>query len=501
MPARRSDRALLAIAGLWLAVQVSPLWYPTADSGAYLSIARGLARDGTLQSLGYPQVYYPLGYPLVIAPLFLAGGEPFLPISLLHFALGVAVLLLTYCWVRGIAPEHAAWVAALTVGNVSFGNVYRRPLSETAFMTAVLAGVLVLNRAARLCQCAESGWPGLSPRSPGFPPEPGLRGLSPGHPSWIACGSMLAVVAVLIRPAGAALAAGLTAVLALAAWRGEWPRRRTVLAALAVGLPAALAQAGVMVYDRVQATAIGGLGYTQQVRDPGQSVAGQLLEGVRLRVQETGRLLVPGMYKAYARAGTWRDPNLLVYGPLAVAVLWGWLRLVRERRDVFAWLVPFYLGVYLVWPFDQGTRFFTPLWPLLAVCLLTLTRGIHIAAVRRAGIGLVAAHLLVAAAYWQFDERPQALALQGRRAELEQLAGHIPAADRAAVAADERVGGAWLWVQYRLDRRLMPWSPGTPLPSQARVVLARAADAPPAGWAADAASGSYCLWRRLPAGD
>src|SRR5437016_2774676 len=50
MPVSRSDRFILTAAILWLAVQVSPLWYPAPDSGAYLSIARGLARDGALQN-------------------------------------------------------------------------------------------------------------------------------------------------------------------------------------------------------------------------------------------------------------------------------------------------------------------------------------------------------------------------------------------------------------------------------------------------------------------
>jgi len=275
MPSSRTDRLILAAAVAWLAVQVSPLWYPAPDSGAYLSIARGLARDGVFQNHGRPQLYYSVGYPLVLAPLYLADGEPFLRIALLHFVLGVAVLALAYRWVRDIAPEHAAWVAALTVCTAAFGTVYRRPLSETAFMAAMFAGVVVLNRVVR----RDCRWP------------------------VVALGVALAVTAALIRPAGLTLAAGFGAVMLRSAWRGEWAWRSAALVGLAVGLPSVIAEAAVISLDRARAGEIGAISYTDQVRTADLSLAAQVIEGVRVRVQEVGRLLIPGMYKAVARTG------------------------------------------------------------------------------------------------------------------------------------------------------------------------------------------------------
>lgn len=342
MRASRIDRIILAIAVGWLAVQVSPMWYPAPDSGAYLSIARGLAHDGVLQNHGRPQLYYSVGYPLLLAPLYLAGGEPFLRIALLHFALGVAVLALAYRWVRGIAPEHAAWVAAVTVCSAAFGTVYRRPLSEPAFTVAMLGGVVVLNRVVR----EESRWPTMM------------------------LGAMLAVVAALIRPAGLTLAAGFGAVMLRSAWRRERSWRAAVGLSLAVGVPATVAVAAFVLQDRARAGDAGAISYTDQVRAADQTLAGQLAEGVRVRVQEFGRLLIPGMYKAVGRSGDWLNPNMVVYVPLAVAIVWGWGRLMRKRGDVFVGLFPFYLALYIIWPYDQSARFFAPLAPLLAVSLL-----------------------------------------------------------------------------------------------------------------------------------
>jgi hypothetical protein len=468
MPSSRTDQFVLAAAVIWLAVQVSPLWYPAPDSGAYLSIARGLARDGVLLNHGRPQLYYSVGYPLLIAPLYLVGDEPFLRIAVLHFALGVAVLALTYHWVRGIAPEHAAWVAALTVCSAAFGTVYRRPLSETAFMTAMLAGVVVLNRVSR----REGGWP------------------------VVALGALLAVAAVLTRPAGLTLAAGFGAVLLRSAWRGERSWRSAVIVAAAVGIPPVVAEATVIVQDRVRAEQIGAISYTDQVCAADQSLAGQLAEGVRVRVQEVGRLLVPGMYKAVGRAGDWLNVNMLVYVPLAVAVGWGWVRLIRERGDVFAGLLPFYVLLYIVWPYDQGARFFTPLVPLFAICLVTLARTVSAESVRRVGVGLATAHLLVAIGYWQFADWPEAVRYNADRAAVRQLVDRVPPPDRAAVAVPERFGLTPGWADYYLDRLSLVWEPAEPPPAESRWALLPADDPPPSGFAAAAVAGRFRLCQR-----
>ncbi len=163
-PGRRFwDRCLLACGVVWLAVQISPLWYPTPDSAAYLSLGRSLGQRGEIRNHGSPQAFYPLGYPLLLAPLFALDAEPFLLIALLHFALAVGLMALVYRWAATWAPEHAAWLAVATVVTVSFGNVYRRPLSEMAFMAAIMLTAAAMRWLARdfvprdVC-CRSAAW-------------------------------------------------------------------------------------------------------------------------------------------------------------------------------------------------------------------------------------------------------------------------------------------------------------------------------------------------------
>ena len=214
-------------------------------------------------------------------------------------------------------------------------------------MAALLVSVLVLNRVAK----ASRPWP------------------------LIALGSLTTLVTVLIRPAGLALVAGFGLVMLRAAWRQEWSWRAAAIVTLVVGMPAVITEAEVVRRDRARAEQANTVSYTDQVRAADQTLAGQLVEGVRVRVQEFGRLLIPGMYKAVARPGDWLNPNMFVYIPLAGAVICGWLRFFRDHGDVFAGLFPFYLALYILWPFDQGARFFTPLVPLLVVCFIALAQA------------------------------------------------------------------------------------------------------------------------------
>jgi hypothetical protein len=100
----------------------------------------------------------------------------------------------------------------------------------------------------------------------------------------------------------------------------------------------------------------------------GNSYAAQVLEGVRLRVMEIGRLSLPGMQKCYAGRGIWWDVNLAVYTPLCVGMAWAWWRLAREAPSAMVWTFPLYAGLYCVYAWDQGTRYMLPTLPILAAC-------------------------------------------------------------------------------------------------------------------------------------
>ena len=94
------DRWVLAVAGLLLAVQVGPWYYPQGDAPAYISIGRSIAHGG-LANMGSPVLWFPPGYPLLISPLFYVGDLPLLEISALNWLLAVAGMLGIYRWARG----------------------------------------------------------------------------------------------------------------------------------------------------------------------------------------------------------------------------------------------------------------------------------------------------------------------------------------------------------------------------------------------------------------
>jgi hypothetical protein len=443
---------LLAVAVAWLAVNVSPRWYPTPDSAGYLSVARELADTGRLRNLDSPHIYYPVGYPVLLAPAFLVADEPFLLISVMHFALALALLMLVYRWVREFFPEHAAWVTLLTVANTSFGHIYRRTLGETAFMVAwMLAGA-------------------------GF-----HRLLRDGRGHHAAAVALIPLV--LIRPAGAMLAGGLVVCLALAAWRKERSWRTAFLSALVV-VPAAAAQLAWMTRDRLAAEALGNPTYSEQLRDPTFTVGGQLVEGLRLRIQEAGRLLMPGMFRSYAGRGKWLDVNMLVFAPITVALLIGWWAAVRRHRDVHLWALPFYVGLYISWPHDQTTRFFTPILPMLLVCLLTVVRQYPSEKVRRAGIVFAALHLGVALGFWLLDERRKNDRLMARLPELRRIVATIPPDERGLVAISSACGDEHPLLSFHLNRVVRSWSAtdAGELPASVRWLVTRDGDTPPPGF-------------------
>ena len=418
----RFDRSLIAIAVLWLAVNITSLWYPTPDGCGYLSIAHSLAESGKLKNLGSTHVYYPLGYPVFLSPLFLLDQEPFLLISFTHFLLALGILRLVYVWVNRIAPGHAAWVCLLTVGTASFGNLYRRTLGETLFMLLWLGGGFAFDRLSRAGR---------------------------GYFSSAALLSFL----VLVRPAGAMLAGGFAVVLFITGLREVLTWRSVVLRSLVV-LPAVIMQLTIMWYDRATAAVEGHPTYSQQFRDPTLSPAEQLVEGVRLRMQEAGRLLLPGMYKSYAKPGEWLNPNTILYVPLAIALLLGWWRQVARHREVLLWALPFYIALYVIWPFDQSTRFFMPMMPVFAVCLIALGRDNDNLA-RRIGITITILHFGVAVGHWLLSERPTAQQLDRSVPELRQIVERIPPNERSTVAAAESLGDDVIWLQFLLDREVV----------------------------------------------
>lgn len=466
-------RWLLALAAV-LAVQISPWWFPTPDSAAYLSMARSLASTGTLLRFGSPHLYFSPGYPVVISPVFLLGPRPLFAISMSQWVLAVALMLGVYRWTRRHWPGAAVLLTAFVMMNTSLWLYLRRPVSEIAFMAALVWAANLLNAVAASARADRLG------RS--------------------AAGALLLTVVALLRPAGVLFAVGFAAMMLVQAWRGRVRWGAAVALAVLVCAPPIAAVRAVMAHDRVAqaATASSKPTYFRQLLDTRGDLARQISRGSYLQVLNAGRLLVPGMLKAHSKGRQWADPNLLLYLPLALAVLVGWGRRVLDAPDLLMWGVPLYVGLYVLWPFDEDTRFLLPVLPVLAGCAWTVLGHFRLAPAILAV--LVVGHGAAATVFW-LKELPGVRACHAQWPAVEALAAALPADAEGVAAVGVRDCVAGMLTVAR-DRQVR-FVPGADVPDDVRWVVQGGAGAVPAGFDALRTVGGYvvAMRRAMPAGE
>ena len=377
---RRPGRWLALLAAL-LALQVGPVWYATPDGVAYLSIARTLAAGGPPANLGRPILSFPIGYPLLISPVFLAGARPLLLLSLAHWLLALVCMLGVFAWTRRQLAEAAPWVTALVMANVHIWILYRRTLSEAAFCALLPWTALAWNGVvARLDRA-------LPRRRGAAAPSSDVAG---GAHALVAVALLALLTAV--REAGALVGVG-AALATLAGADGRRARRRAWLLALAMSAAAALVFATLVRSERWAAASA-------------EIAGGGLLTHLHLRLLDLGQLLIPGMFKAYDDG--WVGVTTVVYLPLALLMAAAWWRFARRRADVLTWTVPPYLALLLAWPYSGGGRYLLPLLPVLWLALWTWCARLPHRRVLFATLAL--AHLGVAMGYLFVIDAPRARA-------------------------------------------------------------------------------------------
>jgi len=186
--------------------------------------------------------------------------------------------------------------------------------------------------------------------------------------------------------------------------------------------------------------------------DPRSSPVAKLAEGGRLRVAEIGRLLVPGMFKAYSEEGRWLDWNTLVYVPVFAIVITGWLAMARRCPDGLLLSLPAYLLVYALWPFDAGTRYLLPMLPVLVVSLWPwLERSRH---PRTLLAALLVAHFAVTLGYTITREIPRARECDRQWPAAMALAAEMRAEPHPALARSVPECTALL-LSFALDRPVL----------------------------------------------
>ncbi len=467
---RQTEQPAPWLAGLaaLLLLEVVPWWTPTPDSVIYLSVARSLARTGVPAALGSPHTGLPIGYPALLSPLFAFGDRPFLAIAALQWALAVAAILLVFAWARRLLPELALHAALLVGANVSIWILVRRPLSEMAFLVVLLAAASLLDRVL-------------------VEPRPAAR------VRLALLGAGLVVTSVLLREAGVVLIAGFAVAAWRAARRGEPAGRGALTSAAVVAILGGAFLTALLAHDLTTARNDSGRflgthldGFLELRSDTGT----KLLEGLRLRVAEIGRLAIPGLFKAYGPAGRWLDPSLLVEALAAVMTGLGWWQLAARSSSVLVLAFPFYFALHCAWSFDAGTRYLAPMLPVI---VLSLLGGIEHRRdrLRIASLAL-GAHLLVTLGYHATRELPRAHACDRAWSAVDRA---VVLVDLSAgpVASRELPECEWSMASYALDRPVLR-DPAT-LAGVGSVIGLAGREAP-AGFRPTGALGELQVWRR-----
>ncbi len=443
-------RLWLGLLVLLLIAQVRPWCIPQPDSRSYLSMARSLAEQGRMLNLGRAHLWYFPGYSLLLSPFYLVSDHPYWLISAFQWGTAALLMLGVYQWARSVVPQWAVWIAALSAVNAGVWFHAARVLSEVPFMCAL---VWAANAGIAACRSRSVGRTIL----------------------WTAVAAALLAITALIRPAGLMLAVGFGLSLGWQALRRELTWLRAVAVTVAIGVPASACVVGFMRMEQATATEASSRTYLSNFSASANSPLASYVEGVRLAIRDSGRVVVPGMFKAYNETG-WLDPNLLIYVPVCVGLAWAWWRLVRQTADPLLLGVPFYVLLHIVYPYEAGARFFVPLIPIFAASLADLVPTNN----RRrvfAGVAFCAAHMLIAIVYWLAYDDPRAAAEMRRGEEIATLSRQISPASRrvAAVAlSDNEV----LMLELQLDHPVAVRKAGTARPGDDWVVSGR--ELPPA---------------------
>jgi len=460
---------LAAVIALF-AMQVSADWSTTPDSVRYLSIARRIAARSGITDLGNPAPSFPPGYPLLISPAFLVSDRPFRAIGVIHLALVAVLAWATYAWARRRTRDGAALVTAFVLVNASLWLHFRRPLSELAFMTIALALVELLHRLVQ-------GEPG------------GL-----GRAGRIVACSALMFFLPLVREVGVVFPLAFAALSLIAAWRGRLPATMPLPLVMALSLAGVGALGLFTLYDfwashRAEPASATHLA---SMLEPPVPHAAWAANALRYRIDEIGRLVVPGTLRDRAAAG-WLQPRVAVYLTVTILVVLGWSSLVR-RGDLLAAAAAPYVAIYLAWGFESGTRYMLPLLPLIAGSLwLALER------VPRARVALfstlIAIHLAASVVDWRTRDLPRTRECAATWPVVESLARFLPPAASLSASAEvpECVQSMLGFLRDRVTEPLdNPW----PRPGSSAFRVEPVSAPVPAGAAPVAEVAPYRLLRR-----
>jgi hypothetical protein len=430
-----------ALIAILLAIQITPKLTMSPDGVSYMSIARSLISHGELKRLGSPHLRYAPAYPVLISPAFFFGPRPFVALQIIQWSFAILLILGIYAWFAPYGGRSAIWITLLALLNAGFWDLSRQVSSELAFMPCLMWGSVLLHSAMKASSAKRAA-------------------------AMMAGAIVLVAAATSIRQAGALLAIGFVLALTIRAMRRQITWTRAILFAASLGISIAAVSWSLIVFDHHGAREAGPaeIGYTDAFRAPDNSLTAQIIEGIRRQSAEVGRLVIPGMWKAHALAHHWKNPNTCIYLAVCVPIAIGWWKLCKTTADPLALTLPFYIALYVVYPFDSGTRFTVPMLPVLAASLWFLLSPLGN---NRTLIFLILIilHALVAIGYW-IDDAAHVRHRWQHWTTIQEIAAIIPT-NANLITFRGTTGDDWMFLMCLTDRPVAPESLNDPLPTEA----------------------------------
>ncbi len=304
---------------------------PGGDFAHYIKHAQNLLSGGAYGSgvfmPGVSAHNYPPGFPLLIAPILAWAGPDLVLLKL------PAIFIWPLCaWLwaliarRSLGGKTALWVFLFLLFAPWFFVFKQSVLSDVPFTLLATGGL----------------WAFLHYDQDGR------------QAGWLICFLAFMAAALLVRSAGLALwgAALVFLVLRRRAWGAA-------LLTVATGL-------AVLALQKLMAASTGG--YLLLFHDP-------VFYLTRLGGMLPAKLAkVLGFYFPLFRGGYWLLAGVQAAGGLLLAgvAAWGWLKLRRRQGgwDVIDAFLVLYLLMILLWPFNEGPRFYAPVAGLLLIYFL-----------------------------------------------------------------------------------------------------------------------------------
>jgi hypothetical protein len=442
------------------------------DGVSYISIAKNLILHARLERLGSPHLRYAPGYPIFIAPAFLF-ARPFLAVQSLQWIYALALMWGVYLWFARYTGKSAIWIAALTLASAGYWDLFRTASSEIVFAPCLIWSAVFM------AKCLDT-------------PRPALPLLS---------AILFGAAACATRQAGAMLVPGFVLALLLRAATGRMNWHRAAILALIFTCSLAAFSAALIAFDRWGIHQVpGDTGYASIFLKSFQLFTSQLAEGIRRQIAEIGRLLIPGMWKTHSKEHEYLNINNLIYAVVFIPVAIGWWRFCRETNDPFALAFPLFLALYIIYPYDSGTRFTVPIFAVLSAALWYLLK-FHPA--NRAAFFLVfiLIHTLVSIGFW-IDDASHVRARYQRWPEIERLAATIPSdAREIALRIDAPRGDIddrWMFLMYLTDKPVAPETLRDPIAPEADWIITTPTEPLFPGFQFVAQIGDYQIEKRIP---